>query len=153
MATYGKQDFTSFRGVNIRGSIAFRFPADTIGNESTLTVKPAEDAPYQWYFPQMSGTFPIMGSFVVQLPAIAATTNMLSTVVTVTGIRAEDALTVTMGGGTTAGYGEANISTSGATAKIFFNARAGNGNITLFFVNLGVATGYTEHVMHYSAVR
>lgn len=130
-----------------------RFAADVLGNESTLSVRPSLDTARAYYFPDKSGTFPIMGTFVVQLPAIAATTNFLTTIVTVSGIRAEDAISVSMGAGTSAGYGDLGLATSGATAKILFTARAGNGNVTLGFLNLGVATGYTEHVMHYLAMR
>lgn len=153
MATFSGQDFTSFRGVNTKSTIAMRFAADVAGNESTLSVKPSLDTSRAWQFPDKSGTFPIMGTFAIQLPAIAATTQIQSTVATVSGIRSEDALSVIVNRGVTAGYGDMNNVTSGGTARILATAFPGNGNITLTFFNLGVATGYVELICSYLAVR
>lgn len=147
MASYGGQDFTSFRGVNTKSSIAMRFAADVSGNESTLSVKASLDGPRAFVFPDKSGTFGVTGTFVAQLPAVTSTSSMFSTVVTVAGIRAEDGLVVSLQGGTSATYGTAT------TAKIFYSATPGNGNITLNFMNLGASTGYTEVVMGYTTVR
>lgn len=129
MATYSGQDFTSFRGVNIKGSIAFRFAADTDGNQSTLAIKPSTDAARQYYLPDKSGTLPVTGTFQVSLPTAAgATGNVISTIVTVTGIRAEDALTCSLQG---------SLATAGIS---LVGAVPGNGNITLYFSNTSGAT-------------
>lgn len=143
------QGFTSFRGVNTRGSIAFRFVADTYGNESTLAVKPSEDQAYAWKFPQKSGTFPICGTFSVDLPVALSNKQVFSTLVTVSNIRAEDGLTVSFQKETgTYTYG------GSTTMYILSGAYPGNGNITLTFQNLGQGTGYlTGLVFGYTAVR
>lgn len=137
MATYEGKDFTSFRNVNLRGTNTERgsVRSEENGEEGVvkLTIK--------------DGTAPISGTFAIQIPAIAATTSVTSTIATVAGIRAEDGLTVSLQGGTSAGYGTTT------TAKILYSAIPGNGSITLNFVNLGAATGYTEHVIAYTAVR
>lgn len=149
MADYLKQGFTSFRGVNTRGSIAFRFVADTFGNESTLAVKASEDNAYAWTLPQKSGTFPISGTFSVDLPAALSNKNVLSTLVTVSGIRAEDGLVVSF-------QKETGTYTYGGNSTIYILAEAtpGNGNITLTFYNPGQGTGYiTGLVFGYTAVR
>lgn len=97
-------------------------------------------------FPNRTGLVGIMGTFSVQLPAVAATTSVFSTVVSVTGIRIEDALTITRSDqGVSAAYA------TPTTAKIFYSAIPGNGQITMNFINLGAATGYTEHTFSYSA--
>lgn len=147
MATYGKQDFTSFRAVNIRSSVAFRFAADVYGNEATLAVKPSEDTANQWYFPAKNGTFPIMGTFVVQIPANAGLVTALSTLVTVSGIRAEDAVVVQFNKGVSAGYNLIN------TAYIILSASPGNGNILLTYMTGGGGTAYLEQICSYLAVR
>ena len=152
MATYNGQDFTSFRGVNIRSSIAMRFAADVAGNESTLSVRPSLDAARTYFFPDKSGTFPIMGTFLVQYPAVTSTSNVFSTIVTVSGIRAEDALVVQLNRGATAGYDVMAVG-SGSTARILNAVTPGNGNITLGFINNGLSTGYTELVYSYLAMR
>lgn len=147
MATYNGQNFTGLTGLYTKGTIALRFAADVSGNESTLSVRPSQDTARAYFFPDKSGTFPITGTFAVQLPAVAATTFAFSTIATVTGIRAEDALTVSLQGGTSATYG------TETTAKILWSSTPGNGNITMRFINLGAATGYTEHVFAYTAAR
>jgi hypothetical protein len=152
MADYTRQGFTSVRGLNTRGSIAFRFVADTYGNESTLAVKPSEDAPYQYYMPQKSGTLPIMGTFQVDIPVVTSTTNIFSTIATVSGIRAEDALVVFLNRGITAGY-DIFAAGSGSTSRILFGATPGNGNITLGFLNNGLTTSAISLVYSYLAMR
>lgn len=148
MATYGPFNYTSFQGVNLRTSAGIRFPADVSGNESTLSIKASSDTARAWSFPDKSGTLPITGTFGIQLPAIAATTYVQSTIVTVAGIRLEDALTVTRSDqGVSAGYATAS------TARIFYSAIPGNGNITMSFLNMGAATGYGELCFSYTAAR
>lgn len=145
------QNFTNFPAVNLRGSIQIGLTADAAFG--TLRADLTEGLDRAWTLPNKSGTLPIMGSFAIQLPAIAATTQIQSTIVTVTGVRAEDAITVQVNKGVTAGYGDMNNATSGGTSRILAAASPGNGNITLTFFNLGVATGYVELVCSYLAVR
>ncbi len=147
MANYGGQNFTSFSGVNVRGSIALRVVADG-GFESTLAIKEAADQPFAYKFPHKSGTFPIMGTFAVQLPAGAKA--IYSTIVTVAGVRTEDALIVQLNGAndatTTYGFGN-------STGIILVNSVPGNGNVTLFFSNPGNATAYVDLRASYVAMR
>lgn len=132
MATYNGKNYTTFSNVNLRGG--------SLRTES-------EDG-YVLTLPAKTGTMPISGTFSVQLPAVAATTFAYSTIVTVSGIRVEDALTVTRSDqGVSASYATTS------TAKIFYSAVPANGSITLNFVNLGAATGYTEHVFSFTASR
>jgi len=137
MATYEGKDFTSFRNVNLRGTATERGSVRSEESGEEGVVK----------FTIKDGTAPIAGTFAVHLPAIATTTGLYSTIATVSGIRAEDGLTVSLQGGTSAGYATAT------TAKILYSAIPGNGSITLNFINLGAATGYTEPVISYTAVR
>lgn len=156
----GGKNFTNFQNVRVVGSVGsgtgvIRFVeggGSSTGDEGTLTIL-ALEASRSWYLPDKSGTFPIAGSFAIQLPSIGANTNIQTTVVTVGGIRTSDALVVTVNGGTSAGYGAINNGASGATSRILFQALPGAGNITISFVNLGVATGYVEFICSYAAMR
>lgn len=151
MTTFNNNDFTGFKGVNLKGSTQIRIHGD--GFSGTMKADLSEGVDRAWTFPNKSGTFPIMGTFRIQLPAIAASTQIQSTIATVAGIRAEDALTVQVNQGVSAGYGDMGGITSGGTARILATAFPGNGNITLTFFNLGVATGYVDLVCSYLAVR
>ena len=145
MATYGNQDYTNFRAINLRGSTAIRFEADTANG--TIKAELSEGISRAWTLPNKSGTFPIMGTFAVQLAAAAA--NISSTAVTVTGIRAEDAVVVMPNRGTSAGYSFV----AAATYQTLIGAEPRNGSILLTFANSAVSTGYTEMVYSYIAVR
>lgn len=151
MATYGGQDYTSFRAVNVRGSTNFRMESGAAAG--TIKVDLSEGLDRAYTFPNKSGTFPIMGSFAIQLPALGVGTSVQSTIATVAGIRAEDALVVMVNGGVSAGYGA--LTGAGATQRIIYQALPGNGNITVSFLNYGAATGtgYVELVCSYLAVR
>ena len=146
----GGQNYTNFPAVRLRGSASLRIAAT--GGEATFSIDHLE-ADRAYTFPDKSGRFPIMGTFAIQLPAIAAGTSTQSTIATVTGIRTEDGLGVWLNRGVTAGYGEMNSITSGGTARILAYSSPGAGNITLTFFNYGVATGYVELVYSYVAVR
>lgn len=144
MANYNGQNFTSFTGVNTKGTIALRFTADVGGNESTLSVRPSQDAARAWVFPDKSGTFGVTGTFAVNLPAV---TSWGETMVTVAGIRREDALVVQIRdmGGTV---------TTGRTFPIIAGARPENGYVYLTFVNpTGTATLYSDLVCSYTTMR
>ena len=143
----GGLNFTNFQNVRITGSrlgsstntAVIRF-TNASANEGTLTVGELETGRY-WNLPNKSGTFPVSGTMAVQLPAVAATTFVYNTAVTVGGIRAEDGITATV---------NQQLVT---TARILVGARPTNGTVTLSFVNLGVATAYGELVVGYTAVR
>lgn len=110
------------------------------------------DADMAWQFPAKSGTFPIMGTFNVQFPTITSTSNVFSTVVTVSGIRAEDALVVQLNRGITAGYDVMAVG-SGVTARILNAVTPGNGQITMGFLNNGLTTAYADLIYSYLAMR
>lgn len=141
MAVYGGFNYTNFGGVNLKNTAGIRVESE--GFAGTLAVKNAMDAARQWFFPNKSGTFPIMGTFAVQLPA--STANQFSTIATVSGIRVEDGLVVINNNPT--GY------ETSTTAYILLAATPGQGQITLWFHNLGQGTGYVEKVFSYVAVR
>lgn len=148
MATYNGQDFTTFRGVNTRATIALRFAADVAGNESTLSVRPSQDTARAYFFPDKSGTFGITGTFSVDLP-IVASSGYLSTIVTVAGIRAEDALLITP-----MNNGAAGAIVSARGVALIGDAQAGNGNITINFVNaFATATIARTSTFAYTAMR
>lgn len=150
MATYNGQDYTSFRAVNLRGSTVLRVEAG--GAAGTLSADLSEGLDRAWRFPNKSGSIPIMGTFAVQFPTITSTSNVFSTIVTVSGIRSEDALVVQLNRGVSSGYDVLAVG-SGATSKILNAVTPGNGQITLGFLNNGVTTGYTELIYSYLAMR
>ena len=147
MSTYGSQNFTSFSGVNIKGSIALRVG----GNDTyagTLAISGGSlDGARAWAFPNKNGSFPIAGTFAVQLPAGGGSVPWFSTTVTVAGITPEDGLTVNLH--------ERGLYTFGSqgTQYILLRGQPGAGVITLFFNNLGNGTGYIDLVGSYTAVR
>lgn len=146
MANYGGFSFTGFSGVNLRNTAAIRFEMG--GVAGTLSGPTSgENLARAWSLPDKSGRFPISGTFSVDLPAIGATTvTLYSTAVTVSGIRAEDGLTVVRNS-ITASY-------LGSSARIFMGAVPGNGSITLHFLNVGAAgNGTYGEVWGYTAVR
>lgn len=140
MAHFGGFNFTTFNGVNLKNTAAIRFVAEG-ANVGTMSVQTAIENPRAWYLTDKTGKLPIAGTFDVQLPAVAASTFVYNTVVTVTGIRVEDGITAT--------YMDELVS----TAIILAGAKPGNGNITLSFINLGVATAYSNHTIAYTAIR
>ena len=120
--------------------------------EGTLSTSASLETARAWALPDVSGTMPIMGSFAVQLPSLAATTYTQSTIVTVSGIRLGDALAVWHNGVVTSTYDEVGI-TSAATSRILARAMPGNGSITLVFFNAGAASGYVQWIFSYLAMR
>ena len=151
MANYGGFNYTGFNGVNLRNTAAVRFAGtsgtaiDVIG---TLAVPDGVEAARAWRLPDKSGTLPIMGTFRVQLATGLGVFH--STTVTVSGVRAEDALVVQLNGvgvaGTTYGFAQ-------STGHIIVQAVPGNGNVTLYFNNTGQATGYVDLQASYLAAR
>ena len=110
------------------------------------------DVAYQ--LPAKSGVFPIAGTFAVQLAGPGAAENSFSTIVTVAGIRTEDALIVQINGGnpSTSGYTLIGAN-SGSTAFILTSAKPGAGNVTLMFYNALGATSYVNLTCSYIAMR
>lgn len=145
MATYGNQDYSNARAFNLYGSTALRFLADNASG--TLKADLAEGVDRAWQLPNKSGTFPIMGTFNVSLPVVTAG-EYYRTAVTVSGIRAEDGLVITIQGDPLKNRGAVQEPAQLIAAK------AGNGSITLTFASLGgTATAYQEIPVAYLAVR
>lgn len=146
MAVYGAQNYTTFSGVNLKGSVALRFgnPADAYAG--TLSIKGASlEAAREWHFPEKSGTFPIMGTFAIQLAA--SLSEFFSTAVTVAGIRAEDAVIVQLNTNAANGYNFDN-----STGYVLNSVGVRNGALDLYFQN-SINTGYVEFIGAYVAVR
>lgn len=154
MSVRGNGNYTGFRNILLRGDqqgtssatggqIRFADPSSS-GVESTLSVGTAVDAARAWAFPNRSGRFSTSGSFAVDFPAIAATTFSFATIVTVSGITAQDVVTVTPNAAMSAN----------STARIFSAAVPGAGSITLYFTNIGsAANGLYTQVFGYTATR
>jgi len=87
------------------------------------------------------------GTFAVQLPAVAATSFLYDTMVTLTGVLATDVLMVNMMKGGAAAYDKA------LTCRILGFARPMDGSVFLQFVNIGSATGYSECICAYTVTR
>lgn len=147
MSSQGGFNYTGFSGVFLKSTAGIRFGTynDVAG---TIGIPNDDESARAWRLPAKSGTLPIMGTFAVQLPA--ATKAIYSTIVTVSGIRVEDALVVQLNGAndSTTTYGFGN-----STGIILVNSVPGNGNITLFFSNPGNATAYVDLRASYIAAR
>lgn len=152
MANFNGQNHTGFQNIHLKGTGGtppqIRTDIGDSGFVGTVQFgnETYADQNYAWNFPNKGGTFPIMGTFTVQLAA--ATTQAFSTVVTVSGIRAEDALVVSLNGATSGTYGFAQ-----STGHIIVQAVPGNGNMTLFFNNPGNSTAYVDLKGSYLAMR
>lgn len=146
MSVISGKNYTSFTNVRLKGqagaSSADVRLADSAGTDTVL-VAPTNEGEKTLTLPNKSGKMCIQGTVVVHLPAIAATTFIYSTVVTVAGIRTEDALTCSM-----------QVATIYTSARILSAAVPGNGSITLTFANIG-AVGLGEYglVLGYVASR
>ena len=151
MSTKGGFDYTGLRGVDLKNTAAIRLQSDG-GYTGTVSMAASADADRAYRFPDKSGTFPIMGTFNVQFPTITSTSNTFSTIVTVAGIRAEDAVVVMLNSGISAAYSVVGMG-SGATARILNSVTPGNGNVTLGFINNGLTTVYSDLIYSYLAVR
>ena len=145
MPWFGNQPYTGFRAVNLSGSTAIRIQAGAAAG--TIRAELSENLSRAWTMPNKSGTFPISGTFLAQIPAIAA--NAFSrTAITVSGIRVEDGLVVTEQGDPLLNIG------SIIHPAMLIAAKAGNGSITLTFSSpSGTTSAYQEIVMAYTAVR
>ena len=152
MATYGGFNYTNFKAVNLRTTGALRLEMDG-GFAGTLAAKASPDTDKQWYLPDKSGSIGITGTFTVNLPAItgllAAGTDVYGTNVTVTGVRAEDAIVCTIQNMIATG-----ASTTNRGVALLGGCQAGNGGVYLTFVNpTASATVYKDIIMAYTIVR
>ena len=144
MATYGGQDYTNFRAVNLRGSVTLRLQADAAAG--TLIADLGEGLDRAWTLPNKSGKLGIMGTFLVQMPAITGG-NWSETSVTVSGIRTEDALVCTL-------LDTFNTVTTERPQAFLAGARPANGGVHLTFMNpSGTATIPNELIVAYAASR
>ena len=145
MANYGGQNFTSFSGVNIKGSVALRMEGVDVAG--TVKADLSEGLGRAWTFPNKSGTFPISGTFTVNLPVIAVN-DFARTAITVTGVRTEDGIVVAIQGDP--------LKNAGAIQHpaVLIATKAGNGSLSLTFANLGATTtAYQDIICAYTAVR
>ena len=147
MAVFGRENFTSFSAINLKGSVALRVGGlDTFAG--TLAIKGGSlDGARDWHFPDKSGTFATSGTVSVQLASALGNSVWHSTTVTVAGITVEDGITFNLAERGTYTYGEQG------TKYIFIGAKPTAGGITLSFYNLGNGTGYIDLVGNYTAVR
>ena len=146
MANYGGQNFTSFSGVNIKGTIALRVSGGASGSESTLSAASDDDGSRAWRFPAKSGNLTIGGTFIVHLPAITGG-NWSGTSVTISGIRAEDALVCSL-------QDPFNTVTTERVQAFLAGATPANGGAFLTFMNpSATATIYNELIVAYAATR
>ena len=144
MANFGGFNFTGFRGVNLKNTAIIRVDSD--GVAGTLAMKELDTA-RQWFLPNKSGTFPISGTFTINLPAIVAG-DFSRTAVAVTGIRTEDAVLVTIQGDPLK-----NLGAIQNPAQLIATS-AGNGSLTLTFASLGgTTTAYQDIICAYTSVR
>lgn len=149
MAHYGGFNFTTFSGVNLKNTAAIRIQADG-GKVGTLAVRSSVDADRQWFFPDKSGTFGITGTFTVNLPAITKL-ETYGTNVTVSGVRAEDAMVCTIQNGFTTTT--ANDHANNGVASLI-GCQCGDGGVNLTFNNpTDTATIYEDLVLAYTIVR
>lgn len=114
----------------------------------TIRLKSATylDTDTAYQLPAKSGTIPIAGTFIVQLPAIVAA-SWAETNVVVTGIREEDGLIVSL-------QDTFNTVTTDRVMAFLAGASPRNGNVHLTFMNpSATATIYNELICGYCAVR
>lgn len=129
---YKGKNMTTFQSVNLRGldsSNPGMLKVEGNGFHGTASVNTSYlDQDVAWTLPAKSGGVPICGTFSVDLQGVQATTFTYSTAVTVSGIRVEDAITVTLN------------SAVQNSARILVSAVPSAANtITLYFINIGCA--------------
>lgn len=141
MANYGGENFTNFRGVNLRNTAVFRFE-----NSGTVSVQSDDETGRSWRFPAKSGVFPIAGTIAVHLPAITGG-NWSGTSVVISGIRAEDVLVASI-------QDPFNTVTTERVQAFLAGATPANGGAYLTFMNPNAtATIYNELIVAYAAAR
>lgn len=94
-----------------------------------------------------SGSVPIMGTFLVSLPLITSTTALYSTIVTVTGITENHAVSVTNMGLVSG----ATANNSGSSARILYSVQPQVGQVTLQYVNNAATVNASDIVYSYIA--
>lgn len=149
MSTKGGFDYTTFKGVNLRTSAGIRFELDG-GLAGTLSVVRSPDANRQWYLPDKSGKFGVTGTFTVNLPIVAATSTY-GTNVTVSGVRAEDAMVCSV---QNLYYTNTLQGFANNAQPILAGCQCGNGGVHLTFINPSTtATIYEDLILAYTIVR
>ena len=144
MSTIGGQDYTGLRALNLKGSTSIRLQAGSAAGTVSADLSEGVDRAYK--FPNKSGTFPVSGTFIVQLPAITGG-NWAGTSVTVTGIRTEDALVCSV-------QDPFNTVTTERVQAFLAGATPANGGVYLTFMNPSAsATIYNEMIVAYTAAR
>ena len=148
MATYGGQDYTGHKAINLENSISIRIWSGSAAG--TFKADLSEGINRAYTFPNKSGTFGVSGTFTVNLPAITAF-SVYSTNVTVAGIRTEDAIVAAV---------QDTFATIGTTSwavrgfAVLGGCQAANGGVHMTFVNFAdTATVYKDVVVGYTAVR
>lgn len=151
----GGKNFTNFENLRLKGNklpgsgqVAAEIrlsDGSSSGTEATLSIGATTlDASRAWILPNRSGRFCTMGSFSVDFPSIAATTFSFTTQVTVSGITAQDIITITPNA----------TMAANSTARIFSGATPGAGVINLYFTNIGsAANGLYSQVYAFTATR
>lgn len=149
MATYGANDYTTVKALNMRGSGGIRVGGFDGGGAGTLYLgATTNEGARAWGFPDKSGTFGISGSFTVNLPAISANGYLSTTVTGLTNVRAEDALIIVP----QTGSGVAVASARGAV--VITEVQPQNGGAILLFWNItGTATIPQTNAYAFTAVR
>lgn len=132
MSNFKGKNITTFQNVNLRGlnsSNPGMLKVEGGGFHGTASVSTSYlDQDVAWTLPAKSGGVPITGTFSVDLQGVAATTFTYTTAVTVSGIRVEDAVTVTLNGAIV------------NSARILVGAVPSAANtLTLYFINIGCA--------------
>ena len=141
----GGFNFTNFRGVRLSNTAAIRLVGDG-GLEGTISFKASPDASRSFILPDKSGTLGVVGTFIVQLPAITGG-NWNETSVVVSGIRTEDALVVSV-------LDTFNTVTTERPQAFLAGSRPANGGIHLTFMNpSATATIPNELILAYVAAR
>lgn len=154
MSSIGGKNFSNFQNVRVKGELdgvvapgAIRFVA-TSAFESTMAVSSNAEANYNYQLPARSGGFGVTGTFLVQLPSIAAF-SYGETMVTVSGMRREDALVCAI-----RDIMETAVTLTTKAYPILSGTRPENGFINLTFVNPSTtATSYGAMVLGYTTFR
>lgn len=152
MSVYKNNNYTSFQAVNLRGSggIRFDFSAGSIGTVAgTLTVPVSnEGLDRSWTLPDKSGAIGVTGTVLINLPVVSAS-SYLQTVVTIAGVRVEDAVILTP---QNTNGGAAVLSARGAL--FVADATPSNGTVTVTLVNaFATATIARDCVFAYTLLR
>jgi len=146
----GGKNFTNFQNVRVKGDSGgpgvFRIRTSSAFEGLLTTDADYADANYTYTLPAKTGGIGVTGTFTVAMPAIGAGAFGETNVV-VAGIRAEDALLVTM-------QDTFNTLTTGRVQALLGGAAPGNGGIHMTFINPhGTATIANSMIAAYTTFR